>query len=60
MKSPNKLPNHDWGNATWEGSRRAMLRSSLRLTVRERLQRMIELNRTSAALAKCKKSKPDD
>ncbi len=27
-----------WETATWEGSRRAQLRSALELTVRERLQ----------------------
>lgn len=39
-----------WSAATWEGSRRAQLRLSLRLTVRERLAVLEELARTSEAL----------
>lgn len=33
----------DWNAATWERQRRAMLRDSLRLGVRERLQALEEL-----------------
>jgi hypothetical protein len=41
----------DWSNATWEGSRRAMIKRSLKLTVRERLQALEELCNTSRKLA---------
>ncbi len=44
----------DWGNASWEGSRRAMIRKSLKLTVRERLQALEDLVETSQKLAKLK------
>ncbi len=40
-----------WGNATWEGSRRAMIRQSLKLTVRERLKCLEDLTVTSQKLA---------
>jgi len=53
----------NWENATWAGSRRAMIRQSLKLTVRERLQALEELNRTSQKLASIKtrtnQQKPD-
>jgi len=42
---------HNWGNATWEGSRRAMIRKSLRLSARERLQALENLRDTSRRLA---------
>ncbi len=45
----------DWENATWIGSRRAMIRKSLKLTVRERLQALEEMNKTSKKLASLKK-----
>jgi hypothetical protein len=32
-----------WEDTTWEGSRRAMLRRSLRLTVRERLEALEDM-----------------
>ncbi len=44
----------DWGNASWEGSRRAMIRKSLKLTARERLQALEDLAETSQELAKLK------
>ena len=44
----------DWGNASWVGSRRAMIRKSLKLTVRERLQVLEEMVETSQKLAKLK------
>jgi len=43
-----------WGNATWRGSRRAMIKQSLKLTVRERLLALEELYKTSQALASIK------
>jgi hypothetical protein len=36
--TPDDRPDPRWEAATWEGSRRAQLRESLSLTVRERLQ----------------------
>ena len=44
----------DWGNASWEGSRRAMIRKSLKLTVRERLQALEDMVEASQKLAKLK------
>jgi len=41
-----------WVAATREGSRRARLRRTLRMTVRERLEALDELNEASRALAK--------
>lgn len=41
-----------WEAATWEGSRRAQLRRSLRLTVRQRLEALEALADTSARLAR--------
>ncbi len=43
-----------WENATWEGSRRAMIKQSLKLTVRERLIALEELNRLSQKLLSIK------
>lgn len=43
-----------WENATWEGSRRAMIKQSLKLTVRERLMALEELNRLSQKLLSIK------
>jgi len=45
-----------WNNATWSGSRRAMIQQSLKLTVRERLQALEELCKTSQQLASLKKT----
>ncbi len=45
----------DWSNATWLGSRRAMIRRALKLTVRQRLQVLQDLCETSAKLALLKK-----
>ncbi len=44
----------NWGNATWIGSRRAMIKQSLKLTVRERLLALEELCKTSKKLASIK------
>ena len=44
----------EWGNANWEGSRRAMIRKSLKLTVRERLQALEDMVETSQKLAMLK------
>ena len=41
----------DWETATWEGSRRAQLRSALALTVRERLQALENLVELAQRLA---------
>ena len=41
----------NWENATWLGSRRAMIRQTLKLTVRERLQALEDLYETSKKLA---------
>ena len=41
----------DWETATWEGSRRAQLRSALALTVRERLQALEALVELAQRLA---------
>ena len=46
----------DWENATWIGSRRAMIRQSLKLTVRKRLLVLEEMSKTSDKLASIKKS----
>jgi len=46
-----------WDNATWAGSRREMIRQSLKLTVRERLQVLEELCKTSQKLAQIKTRK---
>jgi len=46
----------DWKNATWIGSRRAMIRQALKLTVRERLLVLEEMSKTSTKLASIKKS----
>lgn len=45
-----------WDTATWEGSRRAQLRQSLRLSVRERLQALESLAETSRHFDKLRKS----
>ncbi len=42
----------DWQTGTWEGSRRAQLRASLRLTVRQRLEALEALSETSRHFAK--------
>ncbi len=48
-----------WENATWVGSRQAMIRASLKLTVRERLQALEEICKTSQKLASLKKHPQD-
>ena len=50
----NKQPEQDWDNATWLGSRRIMIRQTLKLNIRERLQALENLCVTSQALAKLK------
>ena len=45
----------DWQYAGYIGGRRAMIRRSLKLTVRERLQLLENLTETSRKLAKLKK-----
>lgn len=49
-------PEQDWNNATWEGSRRAMIRQALKLTVRQRLQALEDMCLTSQTLAASKKT----
>jgi hypothetical protein len=51
MKPTVKNIQRNWENATWEGSRRAMIRTSLRLSARERLQALENLHDTSQRLA---------
>ena len=46
-----EMPQPDWSNATWEGSRRAQLRAALALTVRERLLAMEALGELSDTIA---------
>lgn len=41
----------NWDAATWKGARRAQLRRSLRLSVRERLEIMEALSETAARLS---------
>lgn len=43
-------PTDPWEAATWEGARRAQIRRSLELTVRERLEVLEALAETSARL----------
>jgi len=51
MKPTTENIQRNWENATWEGSRRAMIRTSLRLSARERLQALEDLHDTSQRLA---------
>lgn len=46
----------DWDAASWEGSRRAQLRDSLRLTVRERLEALETLAETSRHFEQMRKT----
>ena len=46
----------NWDNASWLGSRRIMIRQSLKLSVRQRLQALEDLCTTSEALANIKKT----
>ena len=48
-------PDETWEAATWEGSRRAQIRRSLRLTPRERLEAMVELTETAGHLARARR-----
>jgi len=50
----------NWDHASWEGSRRAMIRKSLKLTVRERLQALEDLAETSQKLTNLKTSDNKD
>lgn len=45
MSKATDQPN--WDNGTWEGNRRAQLRRSLKLTVRQRLEALEALNQTN-------------
>lgn len=45
----------DWGNASYEGSRRAMIRQSLKLSVRERLEALESLCVISERLSNFRK-----
>lgn len=47
----------NWNNASWLGSRRAMIRRSLKLTIRQRLQALEDLYITSQKLASIKTKK---
>lgn len=54
MKKGDDIP--DWTNATWVGSRRALILKSLKLTPRERLEALEDLCNTSNHLAKLGKA----
>ena len=43
-----------WNNATWIASRRAIIRQSLKLTIRERLQALEDLCETAQTLSRMK------
>lgn len=47
----------NWDNTTWLGSRRVMIRQSLKLSVRQRLQALEDLCATSQALANLKEAR---
>ena len=47
----NRAVEAGWETATWEGSRRAQLRTALSMTVRERLQALEDLARLAERLA---------
>lgn len=51
----NSKTQQSWGNASWVGSRKALIKQSLKLTVRERLLALEELYFTSHKLANLKK-----
>jgi hypothetical protein len=51
MKPTPENIQRNWENATWDGSRRAMIRKSLKLSARERLQALEDLHDTSQRLA---------
>jgi hypothetical protein len=44
----------DWSLTTWAGSRRAQLRRSLKLSLRERLQALDEMARLAGAMARAR------
>ena len=46
--------NIDWPVTTWEGSRRAQLRRSLELSLRERLQAIDEMAKLAQVLAQAR------
>jgi hypothetical protein len=56
MKHVTSPSEQNWNNATWLGSRRAMIRQSLKLSVRQRLQALEDLCATSQALANLKET----
>jgi hypothetical protein len=47
-----KTAERDWSTATWKGARLAQLRAALRMSVRQRLLAMEELNDLALRLAK--------
>jgi hypothetical protein len=44
----------DWSLGTWEGNRRAQLRSWRRLSLRERLEALDDMNELAEAFAKAR------
>ncbi len=56
----NKQPEQNWNNATWLGSRRIMIKQALKLSVRQRLEALEEINKTSYTLANLRKKTPSD
>ncbi len=58
MSKKNSQQDKNWEYATWEGSRKAQLRASLKLSYAERFRALEELSETSDWLANAKKPKP--
>lgn len=56
MKKITPKIQENWEYATWEGSKKAAIKRSLKLTVRERLMALEELCKTSEKLASLKKT----
>ena len=56
----NRAVEPGWETATWEGSRRAQLRATLALTVRERLQALQELAELAERLAAMPRTQGQD
>ena len=52
-RTPSKV-SIDWSLGTWEGSRRAQLRNWRKLTLRERLQALDDMNELAEAFAKAR------
>ena len=57
MKQMADKSEQNWDNASWLGSRRIMIRQSLKLSVRQRLQALEDLCTTSEALANIRKTR---